>query len=79
MAHALMQNRQGLIVDGERMLTSATVELKMIKRCLKAKSTLGTDKAYNVKELLGELDAGDINLLLLATQQSIVAAQSAMK
>lgn len=64
MAHALMENRHGLIVDAET--TQATgaagreAALKMSKRSLKAGATLGTDKVYDVKEFVGNLETRDI-------------------
>jgi len=60
MTHALMENRHGLIVDTETTLATGTAEreaaLTMCKRNLKAGDTLGADKAYDVKELVGELE-----------------------
>jgi transposase len=64
MAHALMENRHGLIVDAETTLATGTAEreaaLTMSQRNLKAGDTLGADKGYDVKELVGELEARGI-------------------
>jgi IS5 family transposase len=64
MAHALMENRHGLIVDTETTLATGTAEreaaLTMGKRTLKTGDTLGTDKAYDVKELVAELEVRGI-------------------
>jgi transposase len=60
MAHALMENRHGLIVDAETTQATGTAEreaaLKMSKRSLKAGATLGADKGYDVKEFVGDLE-----------------------
>jgi transposase len=64
MAHALMENRHGLIVDTETTLATGTAEreaaLTMGKRRLKAGNTLAADKAYDVKGLVAELEARGI-------------------
>jgi IS5 family transposase len=61
MAHALMENRHGLIVDAETTQATGTAEreaaLKMGKRNLKAGGTLGADKGYDTKEFVGGLEA----------------------
>ena len=63
MGHALMENRNGLVVDAELTLASGVAEreatLAMLDR-RKAKSrriTLGADKAYDVQAFVGDLRA----------------------
>lgn len=53
MAHALMENRQGLIVDAQTTLATGTTERE-------AGDTLGADKAYDVQGLVAELEARGI-------------------
>lgn len=64
MAHALMENRHGLIIDAETTQAGGAAEreaaLKMSKRSMKAQSTLGADKGYDVKEFVGDLEARGI-------------------
>lgn len=59
-----MENRHGLIVDAETTKAIGTAEreaaLKMNKRSLKAPSILAADKGYDVKEFVGDLEAGQI-------------------
>lgn len=64
MAHALMENRHGLIVDAETTLATGTAEreaaLTMGKRNLKAGDTLGADKGYDTQAFVGDLEARGI-------------------
>lgn len=60
LSHALMENRNGLIVDAETTLATGTAEreaaLTMAKRTMtKAGSTLGGDKGYDVAEFVKDL------------------------
>jgi len=64
MGHALMDNRQGLIVDAEVTLTTGTAEceaaLRMARRRLKEGATLGADKGYDTRALVADLMAEKI-------------------
>jgi IS5 family transposase len=60
LSHALMENRNGLIVDGETTLASGTAERKaaltMAERTIaKPGATLGADKAYDVADFVEKL------------------------
>ena len=60
LSHALMENRNGLVVDAETTLATGTAErdaaLTMAKRSMtKAGSTLGADKGYDAAEFVKEL------------------------
>jgi IS5 family transposase len=59
MGHALMENRNGLVVDAEVTQASGTAErqaaLQMVKRSVRRGSTLGADKAYDVKGFVQSL------------------------
>ena len=62
MAHGLMENRNGLIVDAEVTLASGTAEreaeLAMAQRRLPADgATLGADQAYDAQRGVGDLQA----------------------
>lgn len=62
LGHALMENRNGLVVDAETTLASGTAErdaaLTMAKRTItKPGSTLGADKGYDATELVKNLRA----------------------
>jgi transposase len=64
MAHALIENRNGLVVEVETTQASGTAEreaaLIMCEWNVKPDATLGADKAYDVKEFVEELEAKDI-------------------
>jgi IS5 family transposase len=64
MAHALMENRHGLVVDAETTQATGTAEreaaLKMGRRNLAAGDTLGADKGYDTKEFVGGLEVHGI-------------------
>lgn len=60
LGHALMENRNGLIVDAETTRASGTAErdaaLTMAKRTITTPgATLGADKGYDAAELVGDL------------------------
>jgi len=60
--HALMENRHGLVVDGTLTLATGTAErdaaLQMLdRRRGRQRITLGADKAYDVRQFIGELRA----------------------
>ena len=60
LSHALMENRNGLVVDAENTLATGTAEreaaLTMAKRTMtRAGSTLGGDKGYDVAEFVKDL------------------------
>jgi hypothetical protein len=59
MKYALMENRNGLVVDAEVTQASGAVEreaaLRMVKRSVCRGSTLGADKAYDIKDLVQSL------------------------
>jgi IS5 family transposase len=59
MGHALMENRNGLVVDAEVTQASGTAEreaaLRMVKRSVRRGSTLGADKGYDVKGFVQSL------------------------
>jgi transposase len=62
MGHALMENRNGLVVDGTVTLATGTAEreatLAMLdRRASRRRITLGADKAYDVRGFIGELRA----------------------
>lgn len=62
LSHALMENRNGLVVDAETTLATGTAErdaaLTMAKRSMtKAGSTLGADKGYDAAGFVKELRA----------------------
>ena len=65
MGHALMENRNGLIVDAEVTLASGTAEreaaVQMVQRCLPADgATLGADKAYDTQGFVADLQVAGI-------------------
>lgn len=65
MAHGLMENRNGLIVDAEVTLATGTAEreaaLAMAQRRLPAEgATLGADKAYDAQHFVGDLQAAGV-------------------
>jgi hypothetical protein len=64
MAQGLMANRNGLIVDAEVTLATGTAEreaLQMARRNLPAEgATLGADKAYDVQNFVGDLQAAGV-------------------
>lgn len=65
LGHALMENRNGLLVDAETTQATGTAEreaaLKMARRSLHAEgATLGADKAYDTHEFVAELQAAGI-------------------
>jgi len=65
MAHGLMENRNGLIVDAEVTLATGTAEreaaLAMAQRSLPAEgATLGADKAYDAQDFVGDLQAAGV-------------------
>ena len=51
LAHAPMENRNGLVVDVETSLTTGTADREaaeeMVERSLKPQATVGTDKSYD--------------------------------
>jgi len=60
MGHALMENRNGLVVDGGVTLATGTAEreatLEMLdRRPARRRITLGADKAYDVTGFIGDL------------------------
>jgi hypothetical protein len=59
MGHALMENRNSLVVDAEVTQASGTAEreaaLRMVKRSVRCGSTLGADKAYDTKDFVQSL------------------------
>lgn len=60
MSHALVENRNGLVVDGEATHASGTAEREAAKRMVarsikKAGATLGADKGYDVAEFVQAL------------------------
>lgn len=62
MGHALMENRHGLVVDGGVTLATGTAEreatLAMLdRRRGRGRITLGADKAYDVRDFIGQLRA----------------------
>jgi transposase len=63
MGHALMENRHGLAVDGTLTLATGTAEreaaLTMLDRRPRRgrRATLGADKAYDVRQFVGDLRA----------------------
>jgi transposase len=62
LGHALMENRHGLAVDGSLTLASGTAEreaaLQMLDRRPRRRPiTLGADKAYDVRQFVGDLRA----------------------
>jgi IS5 family transposase len=61
MGHALMENRNGLVVAGALSRASGTAEreaaLEMIDRHRGRRITLGADKAYDVTAFVGDLRA----------------------
>jgi hypothetical protein len=62
MGHVLMENRNGLVVDSTLTHATGTAErdatLTMLdRRTSRRRQTLGTDKAYDVTEFVGELRA----------------------
>lgn len=65
LGHALMENRNGLVVDAETTLATGTAErdaaLTMAERTItKPGSTLGGDKGYDAAELVKDLRALNI-------------------
>jgi len=65
MAHGLMENRHGLIVDGEVTLATGTAEreaaLQMVQRSVPADgATLGADKAYDTQDCVADLQAAGV-------------------
>ena len=62
LGHALMENRHGLAVDGGVTLATGTAEreaaLAMLdRRRRRGRITLGADKAYDVRQFIGDLRA----------------------
>lgn len=62
MGHALMENRNGLIVDAEVSLSTGTAEreaaLEMARRSLPSEgATLGADQAYDTYDFVADLQA----------------------
>ena len=61
MGHSLMENRNGLAVDAETTLATGTAEREaakaMVERSVKAGSTLGADKGYDVAEFVEAMRA----------------------
>jgi transposase len=62
MGHALMENRHGLVVDGGVTQATGTAEreatLAMLdRRTHRHRITLGADKAYDVRQFIGDLRA----------------------
>lgn len=62
MGHALMENRHGLVTDGGVTLATGTAEreatLAMLdRRGGRRRITLGADKAYDVRDFIGQLRA----------------------
>jgi hypothetical protein len=62
MGHALMENRNGLVVDGALTLATGTAEreaaLAMLDRRRSGRRiTLGADKAYDVRQFIADLRA----------------------
>jgi len=61
MGHALMENRNGLAVDGLVTQATGTAEreatLTMLDRRRRRRITLGADKAYDVRGFIGDLRA----------------------
>jgi IS5 family transposase len=59
MKYALMENRNGLVVDAEVTQASGVAEreaaLRMVKRSVRRGSTLGADKAYDAKDFVQSL------------------------
>jgi transposase len=60
MGHALMENRNGLVVDGGVTLASGTAEREaalvlLDRRRHRRRITLGADKAYDVRQFIGDL------------------------
>lgn len=65
MAHGLMENRNGLIVDAETTLATGTAEreaaLQMARRNIHAEgATLGADKAYDAQEFVADLQTAGV-------------------
>jgi transposase len=65
MGHALMENRNGLVVDAALTLASGTAEreatLTMLdRRARNGRVTLGADKAYDVEAFVGDLRARNV-------------------
>lgn len=63
--HALMENRHGLAVDGGVTQASGTAEreaaLAMLdRRSARGRVTLGADKAYDVRQFIGDLRARQV-------------------
>ena len=59
MGHALMENRNGLVVDAQTTLASGTAEReaakKMVARTVTKPATLGADKGYDVADFVTAL------------------------
>jgi hypothetical protein len=59
MKYALMENRNGLVVDAEVTQASCAAErevaLRMVKRSVRRDSTLGADKTYDIKDFVQSL------------------------
>ncbi len=65
LAHGLMENRHGLIVDAEVTLATGTAEreaaLQMVQRSVPADgATLGADKAYDTQDCVADLQAAGV-------------------
>jgi transposase len=65
MGHALMENRHGLVVDGGVTQAGGTAEreaaLAMLdRRSGRGRITLGADKAYDVRQFVGDLRARQV-------------------
>ena len=62
LGHALMENRHGLAVDGGVTLATGTAEreaalVMLDRRRRRGRITLGADKAYDVRQFIGDLRA----------------------
>ena len=59
LGHALMENRNGLVVDVETTLASGTAERDaakvMVARTVTGKATVGADKGYDVAEFVADM------------------------
>jgi IS5 family transposase len=65
MGHALMENRHGLVVGGLVTLATGTAERQaaldlLDRRGARGRVTLGADKAYDVRQFVGDLRRRDV-------------------